>query len=83
MRALFELPPLTETFAALAKAGAKTRIALFHGRSDTAVPIEMAEALFAENPARALDGQRQLDLSLREYLGGHSLNLGAFHDMAL
>jgi predicted esterase len=83
MRALVDVPPLTETFASLAEAGTKTRIALFHGRSDTAVPVEMAEALYAENRARSVEGQRVLDLSLREYIGGHSLNAGAFHDMSL
>ena len=83
MTAMLALPPLTVTFAELANTGFGSRIALFHGRNDDAVPVAMVERLEHENSERRRRGEGSLELSLREYLGGHHLDLSALHDMAL
>ncbi|MFN7133379.1 MAG: hypothetical protein ACK4N5_14970, partial [Myxococcales bacterium] len=83
LRALLALPPLTDTFEALARARVRTRVALFHGRDDRAVPPASAERLLVENQRRIDDARPALDLSLRLYPAGHGLDLGAVHDMAL
>ncbi len=80
MTAMLELPPLTSTFAELAAAGVTTRLTLFHGRAELAVPVTMVKQLQSDNEQRQRLHQPFLELTLREYLGGHSLDLGALHD---
>ncbi|HEY0840815.1 MAG TPA: hypothetical protein VGD74_11560 [Vulgatibacter sp.] len=83
LRAMLEARSLQETFAELVNYRPTTRIALFHGLTDTMAPVEMVRELVSENEARLDHGEPGLELAARYYDAGHRLDMGAVHDINL